>query len=163
METDMPRALLLNHVILFLCCSVYLGAGVSLVLFHFPLEPRLAPDNYHLVFVDPVTNAARFFTGMTIVMLATGAVMLLTEWFTGIRWVPALVLIALIASIALTMFVIMPLNRELAAGILDGARLKLVFARWANLNRLRAALWAVEWGAMMYWFYRLAWQSRADA
>src|SRR4051812_31234879 len=98
METDMPRVLLLNHVILFLCCSIYIGTGVSLVFFQFPLEPRLTPDNYYLIFVEPVTNATRFFTVMTIVMLATGAVMLLTEWFTGIRWVPALVLLALIAS-----------------------------------------------------------------
>ena len=29
----MPRLLLLNHVVLLLCCSIYLGSGVSLALF----------------------------------------------------------------------------------------------------------------------------------
>lgn len=158
----MPRALLLNHVLLFLCCSIYLGTGVSLIFFQFPLEPRLTPLYYHLIFVDPVTNATRFFTWMTIVMLVTSAVMLFTEWFTGIRWVPLIVLLAIVASTALTIFVIIPINRELADGITDAGRLRLVFARWADLNRLRVALWTVEWAAMMYWFARLAFQSRAD-
>jgi hypothetical protein len=159
----MPRALLLNHALLFLCCSIYLGTGVSLVFFQFPLEPRLTPDNYHLIFVEPVTNATRFFIWMTIVMLATGSVMLFTEWFTGIRWVPVVVLLALIASTLLTIFVIIPYNKELAAGISDPARLKHIFHAWANLNRLRVSLWVIEWAAMMYWFFRLAWQARSDA
>lgn len=158
----MPKPLLLNHVILFLCCSIYLGTGVSLVFFQFPLEPQLNPDNYYLVFVEPVANATRFFTYMTVVMLVTGLVMLLSEWFTGIRWVPLLVLTALIASTILTIYFIFPYNRELAGHITDPERLRFVFGRWAGLNRIRVALWAVEWAAMMYWFYRMAWQGRAD-
>ena len=54
---DIPRALLINHAILFLCCSIYLGTGFSLVFFQFPLEPRLTPDNYARVFVEPVARA----------------------------------------------------------------------------------------------------------
>jgi len=158
----MPRSLLINHAILFLCCSIYLGTGVSLVLFQFPLEPKLTPDNYYLIFVEPVANATRFFTWMTIVMLVTGFVMLLTEWFTGIKWVPIVVLLALIASTLLTIFVIIPYNKELAAGVSDPERLKTVFGAWANLNRLRVSLWVIEWAAMMYWFYRQAWNARAD-
>jgi hypothetical protein len=158
----MPKPLLLNHVILFLCCSIYLGTGVSLVFFQFPLEPQLNPDNYYLVFVEPVANATRFFTYMTVVMLVTGLVMLLSEWFTGIRWVPLLVLAALIASTILTVYFIFPYNKELADRIGDPERLRYVFSRWAGLNRIRVSLWAVEWAAMMYWFYRMAWQGRAD-
>lgn len=158
----MPRPLLLNHVILFLCCSIYLGTGVSLVFFQFPLEPKLTPDNYYLIFVEPVENATRFFTWMTIVMLVTALVMLFTEWFTGIRWVPLVVLGALIASTLLTIFFIFDYNRELAAGVTDPERLRYVFGKWADLNRLRVSLWAIEWGAMMYWFYRMALQARAD-
>jgi hypothetical protein len=158
----MPKPLLLNHVILFICCSIYLGTGVSLVFFQFPLEPQLTPDNYYLVFVEPVANATRFFTYMTVVMLVTGLVMLLSEWFTGIRWVPLIVLTALIASTILTIYFIFPYNRELGDHISDPERLRYVFSRWAGLNRIRVALWAVEWAAMMYWFYRMAWQARAD-
>jgi hypothetical protein len=158
----MPRPLLLNHVILFLCCSIYLGTGISLVFFQFPLEPKLTPDNYAMIFVEPVDNATRFFTWMTVVMLVTGLVMLLSEWFTGIKWVPALVLLALAASTLLTIYFIIPLNKELAAGVTDPARLREVFGRWADFNRLRVSLWVIEWAAMMYWFYRMALASRAD-
>ncbi|HVQ09059.1 MAG TPA: hypothetical protein VMS43_11565 [Allosphingosinicella sp.] len=158
----MPRLLLLNHVVLFLCCSIYIGTGVSLVFFQFPLEPRLTPDNYAMIFVEPVTYATQFFTYMTIVMLVTGAVMLFTEWFTGIRWVPIVVLAAVVASTALTILFIFPYNKELNDGISDPERLKYVFSKWADLNRIRVSLWTVSWVAMMYWFYRMAYLARAD-
>ena len=158
----MPRSLLLNHVVLFLCCSIYLGTGVSLVFFQFPLEPRLTPDNYALAFVEPVIRATQFFTWMTIVMLVTASIMLFTEWFTGIRWVPAVVLLAIVAATALTMFAIIPYNERLYAGISNQAELADIFHRWANLNRIRVALWTVQWLAMMYWFARLAWNARSD-
>jgi hypothetical protein len=158
----MPRPLLLNHVLLFLCCSIYLGTGASLVLFQFPLEPMLTPDNYMMIFVEPVHNATDFFTYMTILMLVLATVMLVTEWFTGIKWVPIIVLAALIASTVLTIVFIFPYNDELYAGIRDPERLRYMFHKWANLNRIRTSLWVVMWMAMMYWFYRMAWLARAD-
>lgn len=158
----MPRSLLLNHVVLFLCCSIYLGTGVSLVFFQFPLEPKLTPENYAMVFVEPVANATRFFTYMSILMLITAAVMLFTEWFSGIRWVPVVVLLGVIAATALTLIFIFPYNRELTEGISDPERLRHVFHKWAAMNRIRVALWALQWTAMMYWFYRMALDARAD-
>jgi len=158
----MPRLLLLNHVVLFLCCSIYIGTGVSLIFFQFPLEPKLTPDNYMMIFIEPVHNATVFFTYMTMVMLVTATVMLLTEWFTGIRWVPIVVLLALIAVTLLTVLFIFPYNEVLNAGIRDPAYLREMFAKWANLNRIRVSLWVVMWLAMMFWFYRMAYLARAD-
>lgn len=158
----MPRLLALNNAVLFLCCSIYLGTGVSLIFFQFPVEPQLTPDNYYLIFVDPVRRATEFFTLMTLVMLATGALMLATEWFSGMRWVPVLVLGALIASTLLTLYGIFPHNKALAAGIYDPRQLAETFAAWANLNRIRVSLWCVQWTAMMIYFYNLAVQARAD-
>ncbi len=158
----MPRLLILNNAILFLCCSIYLGTGVSLVFFQFPLEPKLTIDNYYMIFVEPVANATQFFTYMTIVMLVTGVIMLVTEWFSGLRLTPIIVLLALIASTVLTIVFIFPHNQKLTDGISDPAQLKETFAAWANLNRVRASLWAVEWLAMMYYFAALAFKARAD-
>jgi len=59
----------LNHIVLLLCCSIYVGTGVSLLVFQFPLAPQLTVDNYYLIFVEPVVNATRFFTYMTVLML----------------------------------------------------------------------------------------------
>lgn len=158
----MPRLLLLNHVVLLLCCSIYLGTGFSLVFFQLPLEPDLTPANYHLIFVAPVTAATHFFTYMTIVMLVAVVLMLATEWLSGIRWVPVVVLLCLVASTLLTIQVIIPLNKQLATGVSDPGILKTVFREWANLNRVRFALWVVQWAAMANWFYRMALQARAD-
>lgn len=158
----MPRLLVFNNVLLLLFCSIYLGTGVSLVFFQFPLEPKLTIDNYYLIFVEPVTNATQFFTYMTILMLITGVIMLITEWFSGLRWVPVVVLLGVILATVLTIAVIIPLNKELADGVTDPARLKAVFNQWANMNRTRVALWAIQWVAMAYWFYRMALKARAD-
>jgi uncharacterized membrane protein len=158
----MPRLLVLNHVVLLLCCSIFIGTGVSLVFFQFPLEPQLTVDNYYLIFVEPVTTATRFFTYMTVLMLICAVIMLATEWFSGLRWVPVVVLLSVIAATVLTMVVIIPLNKELAAHVTDPARLKTVFKEWSNMNRVRVTLWFVQWTAMAYWFYRMALQARAD-
>jgi hypothetical protein len=158
----MPRLLALNNIILLLCCSIYVGTGVFMVFFLFPLEPQLTVDNYYLIFVEPVANATRFFTWMTILMLVCAVVMLVTEWFSGLRRVPVVVLLAIIAATVLTMKVIFPLNNEMAAHVTDPARLKIVFREWSNLNRVRVALWFVQWASMAYWFYRMALQARAD-
>ncbi len=158
----MPRALLLNHCILFLCTSIYVGIGIFMLFFLFPMEPRLTPENYAMLFVDPVANATNFLTWMTIVMFAAVLVMLATEWFTGIRWVPVIVLLALCAATLLTMYALFPYNRELSDGITDPERLKHVFSNWAGLNRIRISLWFVQWLAMMYWFYRMTLKARAD-
>ena len=158
----MPRLLLLNHVVLLLCCSIYLGTEVSLVMFQLPLGPQLTVSNYYLIFVAPVTAATHFFTWMTILMLICALVMLATEWLSGLRWVPVVVLVAVILATALTLFVIMPLNNRLAAGMTDPGELKTVLHQWAELNRIRFVLWIIQWIAMAYWFYRLALQARAD-
>jgi hypothetical protein len=158
----MPRLLLLNHVVLLLCCSIYVGTGVSLVFFQFPLEPKLTIDNYYLMFVEPVSAATHFFTYMTIVMLICAAIMLVTEWFSGLRWVPVVVLLGVIAATALTILIIIPRNNELAAHVADPARLKVVFHEWANMNRVRVSLWVIQWAAMAYWFYRMALRARAN-
>lgn len=158
----MPRLLVANNAILFLCCSIYLGTGVSLVFFQFPLEPKLTVDNYYLIFVEPVTRATHFFTYMTLVMLVTGIVMLASESLSGLRWVPIIVLVALIASTLLTVLVIFRYNKALADGIHDPAELKRIFASWATLNRIRVSLWVIEWAAMMTYFARLAFKARAD-
>jgi hypothetical protein len=158
----MPRLLLLNHVVLLLCASIYLGTGISLWFFQLPLEPKLTVDNYYLLFVEPVTAATHFFTYMTILMLICGVIMLATEWLSGLRWPPVVLLLGVIAATVLTETILFPLNAKLEAHITDPAALKTLFHHWANLNRVRISLWVIQWLAMAYWFYRMAWQARAD-
>ena len=74
--------------------------------------------------------------------------MIWTEWNTGYRSIPVVVLLAIIVATALTEKVIFPLNVEMAAGIKDQARLTDVLARWMSFNRVRVWLWTVEWVAL---------------
>jgi hypothetical protein len=158
----MPRLLLLNHVVLLLCASIYLGSGIFLGFFLLPLEPKVTVDNYYLLFVEPVAAATQFFTYMTILMLICGVIMLATEWLSGLRWPPAVLLLGVIAATVLTETILFPINAKLGAHVTDPATLKTLFHQWANLNRVRISLWVIQWVAMAYWFYRMAWQARAD-
>jgi hypothetical protein len=144
--------LVLNHSLLLLCASIYLGTGVSLVLFQFPSFPELTVSNYHAFVVPPVDRATAFFTAMTMVMIATGLVLMLAELRTGLRWVPIVVLLALTASTLLTVRVIFTYNDELRAGITDAARLRTVLGAWVDLNYVRVSLWCVMWLALMAYF-----------
>jgi hypothetical protein len=146
--------LAINHSFLFLCVSMYLGTGWSLLLFSFPVAQQLTVDNYHPQFVPQVTAATHFFTWMTALMSAAGLVMAVAEWGQPLRWVPIVVLLAIAAVTALTVVCIFPLNDAMAAHITDPAKLADVLARWMVLNKVRIGLWSVQWAAMMYYFAR---------
>lgn len=154
------RLLILNHAFLFLCASMYLGTGGSLILFSFPVAPQLTPDNYYLQFVSQVEAASEFFTVMTKLMIASGIVMLISEWRNGTRWVPIVVLLAVGAATALTLIWIFPYNEEMAGHIRDPQRLQQVLGEWMQLNRIRTALWCVQWAAMMCYFARWTYRAR---
>ena len=146
------KLIVLNHSLLFLCISMYLGTGWSLVLFSFPVAPDLTVDNYYMQFVPQVTAATQFFTYMTILMMALGGVMIFTTWKTRYRWVPIVVLLGVFAATGLTMWKILPLNELMSAGITDQAALHDILSRWMTLNRVRVGLWTVQWLAMMSYF-----------
>lgn len=141
-----------SALFLLLCTSMYLGTGWSLVLFSFPVADGLRTDNYYSHFVPQVEAATRFFTFMTILMLAAAGVLLVTEWDTPRRWVPIVVLAGVVAATLLTTRYILPFNREMKAGITEEARLRSILSRWMTLNRVRVALWTVQWVAMAAWF-----------
>ena len=138
----------LNVIFLLACVSMYFGTGWSLILFSFPIAPKLTPSTYYLQFVPQVESATWFFTRMTIAMIASAALMLWKEWFTGYRWVPAVVLAGVITATVLTEMGIFPVNVEMAAGIKDQARLNEVLAHWMRLNTMRVWLWTGQWLAM---------------
>jgi hypothetical protein len=143
--------IVLNDVVLLACVSMYFGTGWSLVLFSFPTRPRLTVDNYYEQFVVQVKLATRFFTGMTTVMLAAAVVMLISEW--GDRWwAPAIVLAGVVAATALTVWFIFPLNKRMQARITDPVELGETLDRWMALNRVRVALWTVQWLSMATYF-----------
>jgi hypothetical protein len=141
-----------DALLLFLCASIYLGTGVSLVVFQFPSRPQMTVQSYYEQFVPQVTRATRFFTWMTIVMIAAAIVLVVAEWGDGTMWAPLVVLLGVVAATVLTVAWILPINRKLAAGVTEYEVLQGHLKRWMALNTVRVALWAVQWGAMAAYF-----------
>ena len=140
--------LIANKVLLLLCTSMYLGTGWSLLLFSFPTASDLTVDNYALVFNRPVARATSFFTWMTTVMLASAALMIAGDARSAYVVLPVLVLAAVVAATLLTVLAIIPINRELDAGITDPAVLQDHLSRWMALNKVRVGLWTLQWTCM---------------
>jgi hypothetical protein len=141
-----------DAAILLLCASLYLGTGWSLVLFSFPIAPKLTPANYYDHFVPQIKRAMTFFTWVTNVMLLTGIVLIVVErkhWYAV--W-PALALVGVAASAFLTVKFIFPYNRRMAAGIEDAGELQRVLDRWMFLSRVRNWIWTGDWIAVVTWF-----------
>ena len=143
-----------NAAFLFLCVSMYLGTGWSFALFSFPVAPTLTVNDYYPVFVPEVAAATNFFTPMTKLMFVSCFIMIIGEWKTRYRWVPIVVLLALIAATVLTLHWIFPVNAEMSNGIKDQAELQRVLASWISYNKIRVALWTLEWAVMMFYFAR---------
>lgn len=144
--------LLVNHSLLFLCVSMYLGTGWSMVLFSFPTAPHLTPENYYYAFVPQVAAATDFFTGMTKLMIVLCIIMIVAEWKTGFRWVPIVVLVAIVAATGLTLKYIFPLNNAMTHGIKNPNDLQNTLGHWMFLNKIRVSFWTVQWLAMMSYF-----------
>ena len=107
----------LNACLLFLCTSLYLGTGWSLLLFSFPIAPQLTVDTYYLQFVPQLTAATRFFTGMTLVMLVSAVALFWQERKDRDAMVPAIVLVGVVAATLLTRHPHLPLQRGDGLGI----------------------------------------------
>lgn len=143
----------INHSLLFLCTSMYLGTGWSLILFSFPIAPELTPDNYYMQFVPQVTAATNFFTYMTVVMIVTALIMMIAERKSYLKWFPVGVLLGVIVATALTILFILPYNEQMSARIRDADVLSEVLNKWMNLNIVRVSLWTVQWLCMMGYFF----------
>jgi hypothetical protein len=146
------KLLAVNHSILFLCVSMYLGTGWSLILFSFPIAPQLTVENYYLQFVPQVAAATKFFTYMTALMIVLGLIMTIAEWKTGFRWVPLVVLAGVAAATGLTTIFIFPLNEAMSKGITDASQLMATLSRWMLLNQIRVGFWSVQWVTLMVYF-----------
>lgn len=148
-----------NASFLFLTTAMYLGTGWSMWLFQFPVAPQLTPSTYYWVFVPQVASATTFFTWMTSLMMLSALIMIWLEWKTDMRWVPIVVLLAVLTATGLTVKFIFPYNNAMSAGIHDPGQLQDILTKWMTLNKVRVSLWTVQWAAMMWYFGRRTYEA----
>jgi hypothetical protein len=153
------KLLLFSYAVLFAGVSIYFGTGWSTVIFQFPTLPELNVSNYYLHFVPQVAAATTFFTILVPLMCIICLVMLKAEWRTRFRWVPIVVLVAIIAASSVTYFLIFPINKEMAARISDAQQLKTAIDKWVQYTWYRVVLWTIEWLTLMYYFAARAYQT----
>lgn len=153
------KLLLFSYAVLFAGVSIYFGTGWSTVIFQFPTLPELNVSNYYLHFVPQVAAATTFFTILVPLMCIICLVMLRAEWRTRFRWVPIVVLVAIIAASSVTYFLIFPINKEMAARISDAQQLKTAIDKWVQYTWYRVVLWTIEWLTLMYYFAARAYQT----
>jgi hypothetical protein len=145
-----------NNAILFLGASFYMGTGWSTWIFQFPVIPKLTTADYYNHFIPQIAYATDFFTFLVSLMVLTGLIMIIGEWHTRFRWVPIVMVIAVIGATCLTLFVIFPVNAILRAGVTDQQQLMEILNKWVFLTKIRVAIWSVEWLSMMYYFFHKA-------
>ncbi len=151
----MKNLLTLNKVLLFACVSIYFGTGWSLVLFSFPIASELTPDNYYMQFVPQVQAATKFFTYMTMVMMASSAVFAIEKWKSSQRWYGVIIFLLVILATALTIFFIFEYNQQMETGITDADLLQDILEKWMRLNIIRVSLWTLQWITMAVYFFQI--------
>jgi hypothetical protein len=143
----------LNNAYIFFCASIYLGMFWSLHFFWFPNYPNtLTLDNYYDAIIPQTDLATRFFFITIPIMAIALVIMLITEWKTGLRWVPIAWIPGLLAPVVVQQAFIEDINNEFKAGVADEARLQVLLQEWMWLNDIRWVILTVMWGITMYFF-----------
>lgn len=142
----------LDAAALLLFASVYVGTGVTLVFFLFPIQPKLRPDTYRLPFVEPVKAATKLFTIMTALMIVGSIALVVMEWGSLYLALPALYLLFTVAATLVTTQYIFKYNAMMDAGISDPDELQRILTTWRRLCSYRAAFWALQWVSITAWF-----------
>lgn len=145
----------LNRALLFICLSMYLGTGWSMVLFSFPIAPKLTPATYYNQFVPQIAAATEFFTWMTMVMMACCLVFILETYKNSLKWYPVLILFLTVMTTLITVYHIFPYNHRMAEGIHDPAELQAVLSAWIRLNVIRVLIWTAMWVVLMVYYTKL--------
>lgn len=141
-----------NHAYIFFGATLYVGVLWALHFFWFPGWAKLKVDNYYDQFIPQTTIATQFFTIVVPLMFLALAVMIVTEWKTRFRWVSIAALLCLGLATYVGQSHIIPINKILATGIADQAKLSELLQQWMFLNDIRWVLLTLMWLIMMYYF-----------
>jgi hypothetical protein len=143
----------INNAYIFFCASLYLGLFWSLHFFWFPNYPStLNLDNYYEAIIPQTDTATRFFFITIPIMAVALVVMLVTEWKTGLRWVPLAWIPGLFAPVIIQQGFIEKVNNQFKAGVASEETLQALLQEWMFLNDLRWIILTIMWGITMYFF-----------
>ncbi|MBI0397854.1 MAG: hypothetical protein GYB55_24720 [Cytophagales bacterium] len=143
----------INNAYIFFCASIYLGMFWSLHYFWFPNYPKtLNLSNYYDAIIPQTDLATKFFFVSIPIMAVALVIMLITEWKTGLRWVPLAWIPGLLAPVLVQQLYIEDVNNQFKAGLTDEATLQALLDEWMFLNDVRWIILTIMWLITMYFF-----------
>lgn len=144
--------LTINHVWWLAGATVYVGVLTTLRLFLYPSWTSIRSDTAHDHFTVPTQAATRFFLVAIPTWMVTAIVMIITEWGKPLLWTAIVSFLGLMTTTCVGWFGIQPINREIAAGVQDQARLSELLVKWKKINDLRWAAVILMWAALCWYF-----------
>ncbi|MDO6436142.1 hypothetical protein Q4534_01930 [Cyclobacterium sp. 1_MG-2023] len=143
----------INNAYIFFCASIYLGMFWSLHYFWFPNYPKtLNLSNYYDAIIPQTDLATKFFFVSIPIMAVALVIMLITEWKTGLRWVPLAWIPGLLAPVLVQQLYIEDVNNQFKDGLTDEATLQALLNEWMFLNDVRWIILTIMWLITMYFF-----------
>ncbi|GEO22479.1 hypothetical protein [Cyclobacterium qasimii] len=143
----------INNAYIFFCSSIYLGMFWSLHYFWFPNYPKtLNLTNYYDAIIPQTDLATKFFFVSIPIMAIALVIMLITEWKSGLRWVPIAWIPGLLAPVLIQQLYIEDVNNQFKAGLTDEGTLQALLSEWMWLNDLRWIILTIMWLITMYFF-----------
>lgn len=125
----------------------------SLHYFWFPNYPKtLNLSNYYDAIIPQTDLATKFFFVSIPIMAVALVIMLITEWKTGLRWVPLAWIPGLLAPVLVQQLYIEDVNNQFKAGLTDEATLQALLDKWMFLNDVRWIILTIMWLITMYFF-----------
>jgi glucan phosphoethanolaminetransferase (alkaline phosphatase superfamily) len=142
----------INHALLMLGTTIYVGVLWALHFFWYPSWENMTLDVVQAHFIGPTSEATKFFTIVVPIMFVCNLVLIWAEWRTRFRWVAIVAILGIIGSTLVGQLLIIPINQAIAKGVATQAELTPMLQEWMKLNDVRWVMMNVMWLALMYFF-----------
>lgn len=139
----------------FFVSSIYMGVMWSLHYFWYEGWSALKLDNVAEHFVGPTSRATEFFTILVPIMFAVTIIMIIMEWKKRTLWPTLVIFLGIALSTYVGYFLIIPINKEIAAGLATQEDLNAHLEKWMYLNNVRKDTTTVMWlGCLFYYILK---------
>lgn len=145
--------LVLNHSFLMFGVTVYVGVLWALHYFWYPSWEVMTVDVVQDHFINPTGAATEFFWIVVPIMFLNNTVLIWKEWKHQMRWAAIFAMLCLIGASYVGQSHIIPVNDEIAKGMLNAAELSEKLEHWMYLNDIRWIIMSLMWICMMYYFF----------
>lgn len=149
-----PLFLTLNLIFVWFGTTLYAGVLWSLHFFWFPSWRHLRVATYYEQFVPQTTTATKYFTVVVPIMFLALIILTIHEWSTRLKWLTIAMFMSLAGATFFGTMRIIPINKQLKAGVTDQAQLDQMLGRWIDLNEMRFYLLTLMWFFLVIYVLR---------